>query len=263
MMRPGSSEGLRGERGFTLIELLVAISLGIIITLAAFSLLDFTTRDVSRITSRAQVDQTGRVALEKLMLQLHSACVARTINPIQPKSSSTVLRFISESSPLNANKEPVSSLSSVRLREITYTPASGKTEGTITEKSWPSTGISPEYKFNEKEAPTERKLLTGVSQTEVSKESLPIFRYYRYYKEGDAGVKLGQLNPTAVAVPLKEEKESELIAQVTVSFTLTPEGQESAFAKGDRAVALEDSAVLRLSPSSEASNNPNYPCSQT
>ncbi len=253
------SAALRSERGFTLIELLVSMAMGIIIILAAFSLLDFTTRDVSRITSRAQVDQTGRVALEKLMLQLHSSCVAPTVNPIQPGGNENVLKFISESSPLNTYKEPVSSLSTVRLREIVYTPASGKTEGTLTEKSWPSTGTSPNYVFDEKAAPTERKLLTGVTQT----ASEPVFRYYRYYREGDTGAKLGQINPNPVAVPLEKELESEIISKVTVSFTLAPEGQESAFAKGDRAVALEDSAILRLAPSSEASSNPNYPCSQT
>jgi len=251
------SAALRSERGFTLIELLVSMAMGIIIILAAFSLLDFTTRDVSRITSRAQVDQTGRVALEKLMLQLHSSCVAPTVNPIQPGGNENVLKFISESSPLNTYKEPVSSLSTVRLREIIYKAASGKTEGTLTEKSWPSTGTSPNYVFDEKAAPTERKLLTGVTQT----ASEPVFRYYRYYREGDTGAKLGQINPNATTAT--KESESEFIARVTVSFTLAPEGQESAFAKGDRPVALEDSAVLRLSPSSEASSNPNYPCSQT
>ena len=248
---------LRSERGYTLIELLVAMVTGIIVTLAAFSLLDFTRSDVSRITDRAHVDQTGRVALENIMLQLHSACVAPLVTPIQPPSTATTIKFISESSPLNAYKEPVSSLSTVRLREIIYTPAAGKSEGTLTEKSWPSSGKAPNYTFNETEAPTERKLLTGVQQT----ESVPIFQYYRYYREGDMGAKLGQLNPNPTTAVV--EAEAEVIAKVTVSFTVAPEGHESAFAKGDRAVALEDSAILRLAPSSEASGNPNYPCTQT
>jgi hypothetical protein len=233
------------------------MAMGIIVTLAAFSLLDFTRSDVSRITDRAHVDQTGRVALENIMLQLHSACVAPTVEPIYPGSTATTIKFISESSPLNTYKEPVSSLSTVRLRQIIYTPAAGKSEGTLTEKSWPSSGKAPNYIFNENEAPTERKLLTGVQQT----ESVPIFQYYRYYRESDTGAKLGQLNPNPMTALV--EAEAEVIAKVTVSFTLAPEGHESAFAKGDRAVALEDSAILRLAPSSEASGNPNYPCTQT
>jgi prepilin-type N-terminal cleavage/methylation domain-containing protein len=246
------------EQGYTLVELLIAMALGLIVSLAAFSILEFTGSDVSRINNRAHVDQTGRVALEKIMLELHSACVAVTINPILPGSNENELKFISETSPLNTNKEPVSSLSTVRMHKIIY----NKAEGTLTEKSWPSTAasVSPEYKFIE-EAATEKKtkLLTGVKQT----ESTPIFQYYRYYQEGDTGVKLGQLNPSPMtAEALKKETESEKVAKVTASLTLAPEGKEGAFAKGDQPVALEDSAIFRLTPSSEAAGNTNLPCAQ-
>ncbi len=47
-----------------------------------FSIPQFTTDDVSRITARAHVDQTGRVALEKIMLQLHSRVSRVNVNPI-------------------------------------------------------------------------------------------------------------------------------------------------------------------------------------
>jgi prepilin-type N-terminal cleavage/methylation domain-containing protein len=252
-----------GEAGYTLIEVLVAMSLGIIVSGVAFSLLNFTTSDVSRISDRVRVDQTGRVALEKIMLALHSSCVAATINPIMSKSSGTTLRFISEVSPVNEHNEPISSLSTVRLHEVIYTAASGKTEGTLSEKSWASTGTTPEYKFNEKETPTTRRLLTGVKETEVNKKLVPIFEYYRYYNESDSKPIFGQLDPTAVGAT--SEKEAELVSKVTVSFTLVPEGKENkentSFGN-DRSVALEDSAILRLATSSETSSNTNYPCTQ-
>jgi prepilin-type N-terminal cleavage/methylation domain-containing protein len=254
---------LRGERGYTLVELLVAMSLGIIVSGAAFSLLNFTTADVSRIGDRVRADQTGRAALEKLMLALHSSCVAATVNPIISGSAGEKLKFISETSPVNEHGEPTSSLTTVRLHEILYTAASGKTEGTLTEKSWLSTGTTPEYKFNEKETPTKRTLLTGVKQTEIEKKLVPIFQYYRYYKEGDASPVFGVLNPTATN-PVSE-KEAELIAKVTVSFTLVPDGKENkenTLLGNDRAVALADSAILRLAPTSETSSNTNYPCNQ-
>lgn len=256
-----SLKALRDERGFTLVELLVAMSLGIIVSGVAFSLLNFTTADVSRISDRVHVDQTGRVALEKLMLALHSSCVAATVNPIRYPSNATTLIFMSETSPLNEHGEPVSLLSTVRLHKITYAPASGKTEGTLTEESWPSTGTAPEYKFNEKETPTIRRLLRGVKQTEIAKKAVSIFQYYRYYKEGDTKPIFGELNPTAL-IP-SSEKEAELIAKVTVSFSLVPEGKENkentSFGN-DRSVALEDSAILRLAPSSETSSHTNEPC---
>jgi prepilin-type N-terminal cleavage/methylation domain-containing protein len=252
------------DQGFTLVEVLIAMAIGLIVSLAAFSVLEFTSNDVTRITERSHADQTGRVALEKIMLQLHSACVAVTINPVKLGSGESTLKFISENSPLNTNKEPTSELSTVRLREIIYTAASGSKEGTLTEKSWPSYGTDPNYLFHETtETPTEKTLLKGVKQTinETTKQAVPVFQYYRYYQTGDTGAKLGQLDPNPMT--LATEEQAEEIAKVTVNFTLAPEGREGSFAKGDRPVVLEDSAIFRLATSSEATGNPNLPCTQT
>jgi prepilin-type N-terminal cleavage/methylation domain-containing protein len=262
---------LPSEHGFTLVEVLVAMVIGMIVSLGAFSLLEFTTSDVSRVTARAHVDQTGRIALQKIMLQLHSACVAVTINPIWPKSNENTIKFVSETSPLNSKSEPISSLSTVKLHEITYNNA----EGTLTEKSRPSSGTTPEFTFNEHEStePTAHTLLTGVSQTKVVNETthvtetLPIFRYYRYYVSSDSKIKLGEaklgeLDTTEMSKVQLEKEEAEKVAKITVSFTLSPEGKEGILAKGDQSVALEDSAILRLTPSSEEATNTNLPCAQ-
>lgn len=270
--------GLRGEHGFSLIELLVAMIMGLVISLAAFSILEFTTSDVSRITARAHVTQTGRVALEKLMLQLHSACVSVNVNPIQAKSSGTTLKFVSETSPLNSNNEPTSSFSTVKEHEIIYTPASGKIAGTLTEKSRTSIGLNNatgEYEFNPSETPTETKLLSGVRQTEREEKKVPVFQYYRYYTSKDSEAKLGQIDPGTnnlgmTNAEMAEEKvvakrkvtEAEKVAKVTVGLTLAPEGYEGIIAKGGQPVALEDSAVLRFTPSSEEASSNNYPCAE-
>jgi prepilin-type N-terminal cleavage/methylation domain-containing protein len=249
----------RGEEGFTLIELLVSMALGTILLLAAFSFLEFTTNDVSRIDARAQVDRTGRTTLENIMMELHSACVAPNVIPIQPGSTATTIRFISETSPLNTDGEPVSALETVKLHEITYTPAAGKTQGTLIERSWPSSGTVSKYTFNTAATPTVRKLLTGVKQS-GEHENTPIFRYYRYYHEGDSGAKLGSLDPAEMTVLTEEEARE--IAKTTVSFTLAPEGHEYTTFGNDRPVALEDSAVFRLETSSEAAGTTNLPCQQ-
>jgi type II secretory pathway pseudopilin PulG len=264
---------LRGEHGVTLIELLVAMIMAMVVSLAAFSILQFTTDDVSRITARAHVTQTGRVALEKLMLQLHSACVSVNVNPIQAKSSGTTLKFVSETSPVNSSNEPTSSLSTVKEHEIIYTPASGKIAGTLTEKSRTSIGLNNatgEYEFNPSETPTEVMLLSGVRQTE-KEGKVPIFQYYRYYTSKDPEAKLGQIDPTALTTEqmakeeVKEKRrytEAEKVAKVTVGLTLAPEGYEGIIAKGGQPVALEDSAVLRFTPSSEEASSNNYPCAE-
>jgi prepilin-type N-terminal cleavage/methylation domain-containing protein len=267
-----SLRALGDERGFTLIELIVAMSLGLVVSGVGFSLLDFTTTDVSRISDRVHVDQAGRVALEKLMLALHSSCVSTKVTPIRVGSNNATLKFVSETSPENKYGEPSAALTTVKLHEIIYTPGSGKIEGTLTENSWSSTNTTLSgYTFNEKETPIKRKLLTGIKQTENGKKELvPIFRYYRYYREGDAEPKYGQLNPNEFVINTKEsakvqEEQAKQIAKVSISYTISPEGSENkentTFGK-DRPVALEDSAVLRLESASEESKNANDGCEE-
>lgn len=260
------SKRLRDERGFTLIELLVAMSLGIIVSGVALSLLNFTTADVTRITERVHADQTGRVALEKLMLALHSSCVAAKTtktDPVRAGSTESKLRFLSETSAENEHGEPSAALPSIKLHEVVFTEGSGKTEGTLTENLWTSTGVPPNYEFTESETPTKRTLLTGIEKTENSKkEIMPIFRYYRYYREGDSKAVLGELDPTPIAGTLSTSEAPD-VAKVSVSFTALPEGKENRLNTelgGGRPVALEDSAILRLSPSSEESAN--LPCAE-
>lgn len=259
-----SSKALRDERGFTLIELLVAMSLGILVSGIALSLLNFTTADVTRITERVHVDQTARTALEKLMLALHSSCLTVKSDPIKPGSSESKLKFVSEDSAENEHSEPSAALPTITLHEVVYTAGSGKTEGTLTEKSWPSTGVPPSYLFNEKETPTKRTLLTGLQQTEnAKKELVPVFQYYRYYRASDSKAVLGVLDPTSITGEITSTSEASNIAKVSMNFTAVPEGKENKINTelgGGRPVALEDSAILRLSPASEETSN--SPCAE-
>jgi hypothetical protein len=254
---------LRSEdSGYTLVELLVATVMALVVTFGAYMILQFTTEDIARQTSRVHVSQNGRVQLERIMEHLHSACVAALVTPVLAKSSGTVLRFISE-----ASEGP--SVSKATLHKITFTPASGKTEGTLVETSWKSTEASqpPNYVFNEAETPQTTLLLKGVSQTELTTEgkteTLPVFRYYRYYREGDPSAVFGELDPTPIAGELSEA-ESRLVAKVAMNFTLTPEagdgvGLSAAMAKG-RTISFEDAAILRVAPSSSSSSVSNLPC---
>jgi hypothetical protein len=254
---------LAGADGYTLVELLVGMVLALLVSLGAFSFLEFTTSDVSRITERVHVDQAGRVALENLMLKLHSSCVVDKVTPILSKSSATSLRFVSEH-----GESPA--FETVGIHEILYTPKSGTAQGTLVEKVWRSEkSTAPPYKFNEAATPTTTRLLTGVSPTTdpVTNEPVPVFRYYSYWEQGEPGAVLGELNPTplkgALLPEALSEAQAEEVAKVSVSFTLAPEGAEAASFNHDRPVALEDSAVLRLTPASSAAGVTNLPCSQT
>jgi prepilin-type N-terminal cleavage/methylation domain-containing protein len=254
-----SSASLRDEHGFTMIELLVAMSMGTVVCFAAFLLLKFTAADVSRITERVHVDQTGSVVLERIMLELHSTCVTPDVTPIQAGSTENVIKFISEGGKQSAFEK-------VYLHEIFYTPAEGAKEGTLTEQSYqsippPAGKAAPEYTFSK--APTTKVLLlTGVKKSETKEgKAIPIFQYFRYYRKSDPSPVYGQLNTSPMtATELAKEEEAEEVAKVTVAFTLAPTGKETATFNHDRPIPLEDSAVFRLATSSEAPTNPNQPC---
>ncbi len=89
--------GLRlgSERGFTLVELLAAMSAGIVVLMAALTVLDVSLKQTTRTFT--QVDATSRAepAFEALENELHSACFADEETPIQAGSSGTSLIFVS------------------------------------------------------------------------------------------------------------------------------------------------------------------------
>ena len=248
------------EHGYTLIELLIGMVLTLIVTLGAFSLLEFTSSDVSRITGRVHVQQAGRVALENIMLKLHSACVAPQVNPIQENSNATSIAFISEHGSQSA-------FNTVTLHELVYTPKSGKVESTLVEKTWVSEARkgSEEYQFKTSTTPsTTTLLLTGIKGPLIGGKET-IFQYYRYWEAGETGAVLGEINPNELGVPLTKAHAEE-VTKVNVKFILGPESGEASEGTAfnhDQAVAFEDSAVLRLSPASSTAGIPNEPCATT
>lgn len=251
----------RSEQAMTLIELLIAVALSLLVSLTALAFLQFTSTDVSRITESTHANQTGRLAMEHLILELNSACVAPEIAPVLEGSSGTRLRFISGGG-------VQASLSHVEAHEVLYTPASGSSPSTLVERSWPATPVGDSdpqsYSFEEAATPSTDVLLSGVRESEVEgggSGRIPIFRYYRFYRGSDRSPVLGSLDPEALAIPLGAEARD--VVKVSVAFTVAPEGRIVGLTHDDRPVPLEDSAILRLVPSSEASTTPNLPCSST
>ncbi|HUA50411.1 MAG TPA: prepilin-type N-terminal cleavage/methylation domain-containing protein [Solirubrobacteraceae bacterium] len=86
---------LRSERGFTLIELLVAMVGGIVVLLAALTILDVSIHQTTRTFSLVDATSRAEPALETLENELHSACFADNETPIQSGSSGTSLIFVS------------------------------------------------------------------------------------------------------------------------------------------------------------------------
>ncbi len=229
------SDRLHGEHGVTLVEMLVAMLTGLVVVSAAFAILEVSLHQSTRIADRVSADQRGRLALEKIMLELHSACIASGVNPIQENSSGTRLKFLSES----GSSEPFFTsgvkheiyLSGTTLKDAIY-----QSNGGNEAKGW---------KFPAEGSPTSTStLLTNVYAPTTGY----MFEYFKY----TASALTTALSTTT---PLKLE-EANAATKVNVNLTVAPESGDTRLS---RPVSLSGTAVLRLTPATETSA-PNLPC---
>jgi prepilin-type N-terminal cleavage/methylation domain-containing protein len=234
---------IHDERGFTLVEMLVAVVLGVIVMMALFAILDFSINQSGRIAEKVDADQQGRIAMEKLTLELHSSCVAALVTPVQAGSTDTAIQFISV--PGSQAYLPTAELHYVRLAENELLDSVFKSNGGEPAAwTFPSVTSTPT---------SQQTLIDTVSQSQSGEPptTVPIFQYFRYYRSSDPGAVLGEINPKPMSTPLSSE-DAQATAEVTVSFTANPTtGQTS----NGRAADLSDSVLLRFNPTSETSNN--------
>lgn len=222
---------LRGEAGVTLMEVLVASIASIAVGLALFATVDFAFRQTSSVAERVNANQRGRLAMEYILTELHSSCVAVSAVPILEKSKGEELFLLSQT----GEQAVFSSMTKHRIY------LSGTS---LIDESFESNGgTAPTWTFSTT-AKSKKTILTGVSQT----GSTPLFRYYKY--EG------GKLSTTELHTPL--EKEAKATAQVAIAFTVGPE-TTSIKSNVSRSVEMSDTVLLRFDPASTIAQN--TPCS--
>jgi prepilin-type N-terminal cleavage/methylation domain-containing protein len=244
-IRPPALSRLRDERGFTLIELLVALITSVVVSGAALSILNISMGQTSRIADRVSANQRGRIAMEKIMLELHSSCVAPKTTPVEPGSEENKVLIVSDT-----GSEP--SFATVELHKIYLEEEKEKEKYKLVDASYLNTGAkqAPEWEFSGIASNTQT-LLTGVSRSinRETKKAIPVFQYYKY--EGS------KLSETPLSGELKEPLASE-VAAITVSFTTAPSSKAKDKREGERSVNLSDTAVLRFSPAT--TSGVNFPC---
>ncbi|HST54479.1 MAG TPA: hypothetical protein VLJ42_01115 [Solirubrobacteraceae bacterium] len=234
---------LRDERGLTLVEMLVATTSGMILLLALFAVLDVSLSQSSRVADKVDANQHARTAMEKIVLELHSSCVAASVVPVRPGSDDTTIRFISQAG--SASNFPTVDLHVIHLTGTDLIDDSYQSDAGTVAPAWTFPG-----------APTSSQtLLENVSQSNGG--VLPVFQYFRYYTAADAGGTLGAIDPTPLDTPLSAG-DAQLASQVTVSFTTGP---TSGSTEPTRAINLSNTAVLRFSPSSGDPSTTNASCS--
>jgi prepilin-type N-terminal cleavage/methylation domain-containing protein len=234
MSPPRRTPAIGDQQGFTLVELVVALVAGLVILFATLALLDLSVRLSARAADRVEASQRGRTAMEQLMQELHSSCVAASVTPVLAGSDSSNIQFLSQfgsAAVLTPNLHKVS-LAGGALTDTVYAATGGS---------------APSWTFSATPTST-RTFITNVSHAAVNGTTQPVFRYYGFVN--------GQLSTTALATPLSVT-DAQATAQVAVSFAAGP---SSTSTEADRTINLSDAAVLRYVPASGATNATNLPC---
>jgi hypothetical protein len=219
-----------------MVEVLVSTATGLVVLSALTMVIVVSMHANARVSARVDATQRARLTVTKIMQQLHSACVAPKIAPIQPGSTGTLLRFlhapISEGSAL----APMPTLTEITL-----------SEGALTQTDVPSTGGSyPNWTYSS--TSTTKTLLTDVGPIAPSSS---IFSYYASSN--------GAVSPTPQSTPL-EATATPLTIQVRIAFSTEPTRGDSPVADPHAAANVRSGATLRLTPPSFNEAAPALPC---
>jgi prepilin-type N-terminal cleavage/methylation domain-containing protein len=188
------------QSGFTLTELLVAMTVGLIVLLAAFLLLDRAHGASNEIADRQDAVQRGRQAMEYLTRQIRSqVCLGNATEPITYGSPDRVT-FYADLSDGSKN---------VERRTIEYNPTTKR----IMEYVYPGVGTYPNLTFSATPAET-RMLLTKVER--VTTPATSFLRYFAYDAAGGPGALRELATPLSAA-------DAPLVVMVKIAYVAMPE----------------------------------------
>jgi hypothetical protein len=238
------------EGGYSLIELLVSIITGVVICFALFAILNFATDQTARLTGYAQATQQGRLAMTKIVDELHSACISPGFAPVQVGSGSTELRFINAYS-----EEAVISKSQVNEHRIVWNEKAETltdyTYPTVKEVAWPI------FEYSATASPAGGvQIANNVTETESGGKKIPIFRYYSYKGESgeSATTGLNTLNSEPLVTPLTKET-APGAASVLISFSAGPSDGKTAIGATGKGVSNSLQTQVTLSFTVPISND--------
>ena len=189
---------VRDESGFSLVELVVALTIGTIVLLAAFMLVDASTPLAQRTNDRVDAFQRGRLALDIVGAELRSqVCMPGAIPPIMPTvSDEDDIWFYGNNQDQN----------SLPQRHHIYLQGDA-----LKEDTWQGTGTQSAVTFPVNPPPKTRTLLSPVALV----PGVKLFRYFGFDENLPAAVNKPVATPVSVA-------DSRNIVQVNLSFVARP-----------------------------------------
>lgn len=226
---------IRDERGTTLVELMVGTAVGMVVLYALTMVILTTMHGSARVSARVHATQDARVALTNIMEELHSACLAPKITPVQPGSTGSSLSFVHAAPTDGAAAAPNPVLSVISLSGSTLSKS---------DYAWVSGASQKEWVFSS--TPTTRQLATGIGPVPPSSS---IFSYYAYEK--------GVLSATPQTPPLDS---TEAASTIQVKVAMTAAAAKTIVADANAPASIQNSATLRLTPPSFNESAPSPPC---
>jgi Tfp pilus assembly protein PilW len=206
----------RDEEGTSMVEVMVGLAMGMVVLAGLAMLLIVVMRGNARIGARAEASDNARVAMTRIMEELHSACARAATPPILSTSGERLLAF---ESAYGVQAGP--SAAPVKT-ELEYVPAKGAVKGALIEKRAGKT----------------RTVISNVSQAkdpENAEKVLPVF----YYANSTSEFKSPQ-GPETLGLNAGKT------IFVRVAFKVSPKSEPVADAGA--ATEISNNAVLRLTP---------------
>lgn len=242
---------MRSEKGYTLIELLVAMLGGIVVVGALVFLLTIALRETSRTFARIDSTEHARVEVETLMNELHSACTAYQVAPVQSGSTGTSLIFTSA---YGDAADPTPVQNTITWNSSTGTLTDTTSSGTKTllsnvgEYANPTTGATtPIFQYFAYEQPTNS---SGVAYTDADGNELMMLLDGTQTLVPDTTSTYPSNNPDPLSTPLTSSTAS---STVEVMMTLVVGGtgtapEDTHISGGAMTDEIADSVVMRLTP---------------
>jgi prepilin-type N-terminal cleavage/methylation domain-containing protein len=174
---------LRREDGFTLPELLIALSMSLIVALAAFALIETVMKRTGEVDARVDATQHGRATMDTVTRLLRSqvcldsttpAMATRPPTDVTDGSDAVFYADLTGDTPAALAIKP-----GPDLHKLTYSVLPGQVSGQITDtvyaSSWVKSGSVPVAAVAS--APTSTRV---IATDVIPNGNLPIFTYYGY-----------------------------------------------------------------------------------
>ena len=168
---------LSDSGGFTLVEVVVAMSIGIIVLLAAFAVTDRSWQASKRVSDREDALQRGRIALELMTRELHSMTCAGQNAPVTLAKDDQVAFYAYMGDPTTGSTNPVRHV-------LAY---SSSNNGSITDTVYAVTDTTTTPATVSSTATSSTTLLKNIGAVKTTSGTLPFFSYYAFDSSATQG----------------------------------------------------------------------------